>query len=63
MKEKNITSYRLNKEGISRGTIFSMKQGEGISTHTLNKLCEILDCAVEDVITYQKDIENEFDKK
>ena len=40
-----------------------MKQGEGISTHTLNKLCEILDCAVEDVITYQKDIENEFDKK
>ena len=50
LKKKGISKYRLNKEGISRGTLFSMQQGVGISTHTINRICEILDCEVEDVI-------------
>ncbi len=58
MKEKNISTYRLNKEGISRGTIYCLQHGEGISTHTLNRLCSILDCNVEDIIAFHKDEEN-----
>ena len=55
MKKKNISSYRLNQEGISRGTYFSIQKGEGISTHTINKLCSILDCSVSDIIEYIKE--------
>lgn len=55
MKKKNITCYRLNKEGISRGTIYTIKKGEGISTHTIDKLCHILDCTVSDIIEYISD--------
>lgn len=61
LKEKGISKYRLNKEGISRGTLFSMKQGAGISTHTINRICEILDCEVDGVIKYVKeDKENDI---
>lgn len=56
MKEKKITSYKLQKAGFSRATYYSIKQGNSISTNTVNQLCRILKCGVADVIEYREDV-------
>lgn len=59
LKEKNITTYRLIKDyNISSSLIDRLKHNKPISTVTLNDLCTILDCKVEDIIVYIKDIDN-----
>ena len=50
MKEKGITSYRLNKMGFPMTNYHSMRKGKNVSTHTLDLLCQILDCEISDVI-------------
>ena len=56
MKEKKITTYTLiNKYNISRGLIDRLKHNKPITTVTLNDLCIILDCKVEDILVYIKD--------
>ena len=52
MKEKGITSYRLGKMGFPLSNYYAMKHGENISTHTLNQLCKLLQCRVDDVMDY-----------
>jgi DNA-binding Xre family transcriptional regulator len=52
MKQKNITSYKLEKLGFSRATYYSIRQGNSISTNTVNQLCKLLECGVSDVIEY-----------
>lgn len=52
MKEKHITSYRLQKCGFSRATYYSIKQGNSVSTNTINQLCRLLHCSVSDIIEY-----------
>lgn len=62
MKDKNITSYRLEKLGFSRATYYSIQKGNSISTNTVNQLCKLLQCSVSDVIEFvddeNKDIED-----
>lgn len=56
MKEKGITTYTLiTKYNISRGLIDRLKHNRPITTVTLNDLCTILDCRVEDVMVYIED--------
>jgi len=55
MKAKGITSYRLGKMGFPLSNYYAMKRGENISTHTLNQLCSLLQCPVEDVLEYVAD--------
>lgn len=56
LKEKNITTYRLIKDfNISSSLIDRLKHNKPISTVTLNDLCSILDCRVEDIMVYIKD--------
>lgn len=58
IKEKNISTYKLiNSYGISRSLIDRLKHNKPISTVTLNDLCAILDCRVEDILLYLKDEE------
>ena len=53
---KGVTDYHLIfKEGVSANTLHRMKHGEAISTRTLNVLCEILDCRVDEVVEYVPD--------
>lgn len=52
MKKKKITSYKLQKEGVSRATYYSIKQGNSISTNTVNQLCKLLKCNVSDIMEY-----------
>ncbi len=54
--KKNITEYQLIfKQGISANTIHRIKHGNAITTKTLDELCFILDCRVEDIIEYKKE--------
>lgn len=56
MKEKNVTTYKLIKVyGISRSLLDRLRHNKPISTVTLNDLCNILDCKVEDVVLFIKD--------
>ena len=38
--------------GFPLSNYYAMKRGDNISTHTLNQLCKLLQCRVEDVIEY-----------
>ncbi len=56
MKEKKITQYRLIKYyGFSAGQIGRLKKNMYVSTHTIETLCSILDCRVEDIFEYRPD--------
>ena len=56
LKEKNISTYKLIKQyNISRSLLDRLKHDKPISTVTLNDLCTILDCKVEDVLVFKKD--------
>lgn len=53
MKKKEVTTYTLiHHFRFSKGTLDSLKQGRNISTTTINDLCQMLDCRVEDIIEY-----------
>ena len=59
IKEKGITTYKLiNHYGISRSLLDRLKHNKPISTVTLNDLCEILECHVEDIIMFIDDSKN-----
>lgn len=55
MKDRGISSYRLGKLGFPPSNYYAMKRGENISTHTLNQLCKVLKCRVEDILEYVED--------
>lgn len=56
LKLKGVSQYQLiQKYGISAGQLSRMRSNSNISTHTINALCEILDCKVEDVLIYKKE--------
>ena len=56
MKEKGISQYELVKNHqISKSLLQRLRKNEGISMNTVNTLCSILDCSIEDIATYHKD--------
>ena len=56
MKEKGISQYKLIREhGFSTGQLDRIRKGENINLYTLDTLCRILDCRVEDIIEYKKE--------
>ena len=56
MKIKGISTYMLREKcGIDNKTIRRLRANENIETKTLNKLCSILDCKIEDIAEYVKD--------
>ncbi len=57
MKDKKITSYRLEKLGFSRATYYSIQKGNSISTNTVNQLCKLLKCNVSDIMEFIDDDE------
>ncbi|MBQ3055677.1 MAG: helix-turn-helix transcriptional regulator [Oscillospiraceae bacterium] len=53
MKEKGISQYRLVKEfGISSGQLDRLRKNENVSTYTLNQLCIILGCKLEEIAEF-----------
>lgn len=52
MERRKATTYTLQIHGVSSSSIRRIKEGDSISTNTIDTLCEILNCAVSDVIEY-----------
>ena len=51
MEKRKISQYRLIKEfGLSSGQMSRLKKNTYVSTHTLETLCRILDCRIEDAM-------------
>lgn len=52
---RDVTIYQLIfKQGMSANTFQRMKKGKAITTDTLDTLCFILNCEVEDIIKHDK---------
>ena len=55
MEKKGISTYKLREAcGIDSKTIRRLKANDNIETKTLNKLCEALDCKIEDIMEYKE---------
>ena len=52
MKEKQVSQYRLIKEGIDTKTIDGLKKGKNITLEKLEKLCNILECSPNDIVEF-----------
>lgn len=56
MREKGVSTYALReKHNIDTRTIRRLKANENTTTDTLNALCEILDCELDDIAEYRRD--------
>lgn len=60
MKERGVSQYRLIREyQFSTGQLSRLRKNENISTYTINLLCKILHCRVEDILEYIEEEEPE----
>ena len=58
MRGKGFTKYKLiHKHGISQNTISRMAKNKPTQSKTIDELCKILDCKVEDIMTFIPDDE------
>ena len=56
MASQKVTTYTLRiKHGMSHATVQRLQADMPVSTHTLNKLCTILHCRLEDIAEYVPD--------
>jgi len=56
MREKGVSQYRLIKEyQISSGQLDRLRKNENVNTYTLNQLCRILGCGLNDTAEYITD--------
>ena len=56
MKERGVSQYKLIKEyGFSTGQLDRLRKNEILNTHTLDQLCAILNCRLEDIAEYVPD--------
>ncbi len=56
MQEKGISTYTLREKcGIDSKTVRRLRANENIETKTLDKLCAVLHCRLEDIAEYTED--------
>lgn len=61
MQERGITQYDLyTKYNMNRAQLHRLRHNQNIESNTIDRLCNILDCNVEDIMTHIKDDNNSF---
>ena len=56
MKNRGVSQCKLLKNyHFSAGQLSRLRKNENVSTYTLNTLCQILDCTLEEVAVYLPD--------
>lgn len=53
LKSRNLTTYKLVKDyNVSRSLLDRLKHNKPLSTVTIDDLCGILQCNVDDIMVY-----------
>ena len=53
LKERGVTTYQIRKEKIiSESSLQKMREGKPISTATIERMCDLLDCQPGDIMEY-----------
>lgn len=61
MKEKGVSQYDLyTKYNMNRSQLDRLRHNKNVTVITLDRLCNILDCRVEDIIEHFPDDNNCF---
>ena len=56
MKKRGVSQYRLIQYyRVSPAQITRLKRNQNVNTHTIDLLCKILNCEVEDVMEHIED--------
>ena len=56
MKAKKVSQYQLIKKfNFSTGQLDRLRKNGNVNSYTLNTLCEILDCKLEDIAEFKKE--------
>lgn len=56
MKDRGVTTYTLiYKLGFSAYTITNLKRNKSITMNTLEKLCTVLNCTPNEIVTFKQD--------
>lgn len=56
MEKKKISTYYLREKcGIDSKTVRRLRANENIETKTLDKLCSVLNCRLEDIAEFVED--------
>jgi len=59
MKRKNVSTYQLREKcGIDSKTIRRLRANENTETKTLDRLCAVLNCRLEDIAEYTDETES-----
>ena len=60
MKQRGVTKYDLyTYHNVNRSQIHRLRHNQNIETNTIDKLCNILKCSVEDIMEHVPD-DNKF---
>ena len=52
LERKGITQYRMIEEGIDRRVLDALRKNKNITLLTVEKICKVLDCEVNEVVTF-----------
>ena len=56
MEKKQVSTYMLREKcGVDSKTIRRLRANENMETKTLNKICTVLNCRLEDIAEYIPD--------
>lgn len=56
MKKRGISQYKLIKDyKISSGQLDRLRKNDNVNTFTLNQLCKILNCTLDEIAEYVED--------
>ena len=56
MKRKGVSQYRLIQDyKFSTGQLDRLRKNENGNTYTLDQLCRILDCGLDEIAEYRSD--------
>ena len=56
MKEKGITQYDLyTRYNVNRSQLARLRHNKNVQVNTIDKLCNMLECDVEDIMTHLPD--------
>ncbi|MCC8154468.1 MAG: helix-turn-helix transcriptional regulator [Tannerellaceae bacterium] len=56
LKKAGISQYKLIKEyGVSTGQLDRLRKNGNVSTYTLNQLCNIIGCSLDEIAEYKPD--------